>query len=109
MFQSGGLANAKYDINVNNFYSFTIPTATPFLARLKAGPILKHIYTHLAEAVTDTTGKHRKLLIYSGHDITVGNVLHAMGLYDGNCPCYTSAVFFELIMGNTYKFLIVEP
>lgn len=82
-------------------YSFTTPTGTPLLSRLKVGPVLKDISTHLVKAMNAEGGKHRKLQMYSAHDLNIGSVLHALGLYDGNCPCYTSAVFFELIIDNS--------
>ncbi|CAH2035474.1 unnamed protein product, partial [Iphiclides podalirius] len=38
---------------------------------------------------------------YSGHDFTIGNILSAMGFFDGNCPPYTATIFLELIYDNS--------
>ncbi|XP_026731116.1 prostatic acid phosphatase isoform X1 [Trichoplusia ni] len=82
-------------------YSFTTPTGTPLLARLKVGPLLKHIMAHMLKATSnDNDLNHHKVVMYSGHDLTVGSVLNALGLYDGNCPVYTSTILFELIVDN---------
>lgn len=81
-------------------YSFTTQTGTPLLARLKVGPLLKHIMNHIKEATSDDSQSHRKVVIYSGHDLTVGSVLNALGLYDGNCPSYTATILIELLTNN---------
>lgn len=44
--------------------------------------------------------KHPKVLMYSAHDLTVANVLGALGLFDNQCPVYTATVFFELVHGE---------
>uniref|UniRef100_A0A2A4J1W5 acid phosphatase n=1 Tax=Heliothis virescens TaxID=7102 RepID=A0A2A4J1W5_HELVI len=77
-------------------YSFTTQTGTPLLARLKVGPLIKHITTKMFTAMSSTTKAH-KVLMFSGHDLTVGSVLNALGMYDGNCPVYTSTILFELV------------
>ncbi|XP_053624392.1 prostatic acid phosphatase-like isoform X1 [Plodia interpunctella] len=85
-------------------YSFTTDTGTPTLARLKVGPLLQHITTQMANKVAFGKGKRNKtdinVAIFSGHDITVANVLHSLGLYNGISPVYTSTVFLELLYAN---------
>ncbi|CAH2218387.1 jg4398 [Pararge aegeria aegeria] len=78
-------------------YSFTTATATPIMARLMTGPLLKEIVGKMNTVITKENPNPLKLSIYSGHDFTIGNVLNAMGLYDGNCPVYTATIFFELM------------
>lgn len=81
------------------------------LSRLKVGPLLKHITTHLVNAMSaESGGKHRRVQMFSAHDLTVGSILNALGMYDGNCPCYTSAVFFELLLGKDrlYFFMVYD-
>lgn len=82
-------------------YSFTTETGTPLLARLKVGPLLKHINKHMLNAISNVDGKHRKVQLYSAHDLNIGNTLNGLGIFDGKCPCYTSAIFFELIIDNS--------
>ncbi|XP_013184946.2 prostatic acid phosphatase [Amyelois transitella] len=85
-------------------YSFTTDTATPALARLKVGPLLQHITTQMSNKLAFDRYKRNKtevnLAIFSGHDLTVANVLHSLGLYDGVPPVYTSTVFLELLYDN---------
>ncbi|CAH2215511.1 jg25585 [Pararge aegeria aegeria] len=67
------------------------------MARLMTGPLLKEIVGKMNTVITKENPNPLKLSIYSGHDFTIGNVLNAMGLYDGNCPVYTAKIFFELM------------
>ncbi|XP_022832385.1 prostatic acid phosphatase isoform X1 [Spodoptera litura] len=80
-------------------YSFKTETGSPLLSRLKVGPLLKHIMTHMSDVLSGDKKSH-KVVMYSGHDLTVGSILNALGLYDGNCPVYTSTVFLELVKAN---------
>lgn len=64
---------------------------------------------HMLKATSnDNDLNHHKVVMYSGHDLTVGSVLNALGLYDGNCPVYTSTILFELIVGKqpVFKFYV---
>ncbi|XP_031767348.1 prostatic acid phosphatase-like isoform X2 [Galleria mellonella] len=82
-------------------YSFTLKTVLPILARLKVGPLLKHIIEEMINIMKfeflgiDEVGP--RVSIFSGHDVTVANFLNALGMFDGKCPIYTSAVFMELL------------
>lgn len=81
-------------------YSFIPPTGTQKLARLKVGPLLDVIVGNIYKAISEikSGGENTlKISMYSGHDITVANVLNALDLFDGNCPVYTATVIIELI------------
>ncbi|XP_072931174.1 prostatic acid phosphatase-like isoform X2 [Epargyreus clarus] len=80
-------------------YSFQTPTGTPLMARLLVGPLLKDIVSKMVDFVTKKSSL--KLSVYSAHDFTIGNILSGLGLYDGNCPVYTSTVFFDLLQDNS--------
>ncbi|KAJ2954475.1 hypothetical protein O0L34_g2754 [Tuta absoluta] len=84
-------------------YSFGTSAATPLLARLRAGPILKAIMEKVHRAMIPKTGDQNplKLSVYSGHDYTIGTVLTALGLFDGNCPVFTATILIELIQDTT--------
>ncbi|KAI5641414.1 histidine phosphatase superfamily (branch 2) domain-containing protein [Phthorimaea operculella] len=84
-------------------YSFGTSAATPLLARLRAGPILKDIMkkVHQAMAPEMDDQKALKVSVYSGHDYTIGTVLTALGLFDGNCPVYTATILIELIQDTS--------
>ncbi|XP_028179025.1 prostatic acid phosphatase [Ostrinia furnacalis] len=84
-------------------YSFTEFTATPLMARLKIGPIMKEIVTNMFTVMSEKRSKNLRVSMYSGHDLTVGSILNGLGLFDGVCPVYTSTVFIELLYENTTK------
>ena len=75
------------------------------MSRLMVGPLLKEIIGKMNRIIQKKKPKPLKLSIYSGHDFTIGNILNAIGVYDGNCPPYTATVFFELLQGNSSFFL----
>lgn len=66
------------------------------MARLSAGPLIQEIVTNMKQHLKDKK-KHAKMTMYSGHDITVGTVLTALGIFDGKCPVYTSTIIMELL------------
>ncbi|CAG4962078.1 unnamed protein product [Parnassius apollo] len=82
-------------------YSFSTSTATPLMARLMVGPLLKQIVNKMFDSISNKTKSALKLSIYSGHDFTIGNILSAMGFFDGNCPPYTATILLELIYDNS--------
>lgn len=43
--------------------------------------------------------KQLNMTMYSGHDYTIGTMLTALGIFDGNCPDYTSTIIMELLYG----------
>ncbi|KOB73561.1 Acid phosphatase-1 [Operophtera brumata] len=97
-------------LNIENLYNFTLPvftteTSSPVLARLKVGPFIKQVMSKMRDAMEENVQsvheKHPKVLIYSAHDLNIGSVLNALGVFDNKCPVYTATVFFELIHDNT--------
>ncbi|XP_038216551.1 prostatic acid phosphatase-like [Zerene cesonia] len=81
-------------------YGFSIATGTSLMARLMIGPLLQQILNNM-QAVIANIPDHLKFSIYSGHDFTIGNVLNGLGVFDGNCPEYTSTIFLELVYDNS--------
>lgn len=71
------------------------------MARLMVGPLLKDIVAKMNTVIQKKKPNPLKLSIYSAHDFQIGNILSAIGVFDGNCPVYTSTIFFELLQGNT--------
>lgn len=47
--------------------------------------------------------KRLNMTMYSGHDFTIGTVLTALGIFDGNCPDYTSTIIMELLYGKCHN------
>ncbi|CAH2103719.1 unnamed protein product [Euphydryas editha] len=82
-------------------YSFTTATATPLMARLMVGPLLKDIVAKMNTVILKKKPNPLKLSMYSAHDFQIGNILSAIGVFDGNCPAYTSTILFELLQDNS--------
>ncbi|XP_037977950.2 prostatic acid phosphatase [Plutella xylostella] len=83
-------------------HSFRVSTATPTLARLKVGPLLKQITDYLVAASDRPEGGDQlNVVVYSAHDDTIACVLNALGLYNDALPPYTATVFFELVHDST--------
>lgn len=53
--------------------------------------------------------KQLNMTVYSGHDFTIGTVLTALGIFDGNCPDYTSTIIMELLHGTWYTKYFLNP
>ncbi|XP_068632862.1 prostatic acid phosphatase isoform X2 [Battus philenor] len=81
-------------------YSFTTSTATPLMARLMVGPLLKDIVNKMLLSISNSPSQALKMSIYSGHDFTISNILSAMDLFDGNCPPFTATIIMELLYDN---------
>lgn len=55
---------------------------TPELARLKSGFLLKEMLDHFSQKINSTLQPNRCLWLYSGHDITILNMLNSLGLFE---------------------------
>lgn len=89
--------------------SFSVETGTPLLAKLKVGPFLKVIVENMYNTINasekdeiplEVPETPLKVSMFSGHDITVGNILNAMDMFDGNCPVFTATILIELMYGK---------
>lgn len=47
-----------------------------------------------------------KMAMYSAHDVTVANLLMAVGVFDPHTPPYTSLVLIELWKNNLGKYQV---
>lgn len=54
---------------------------TPQLARLKSGFLFKEIMEHFLQKANSTLTPNRSLWLYSGHDITILNLLNGLGMF----------------------------
>ncbi|RZC38364.1 prostatic acid phosphatase, partial [Asbolus verrucosus] len=118
------LENLEYIYNtlfIETLYNFTLPAWTRAvfpdkmkqwadlsfatscynqdLARLKSGPLFDAIIKHFRNATANATD-YRKFLVFSGHDVTIANVLNTMGAFQYHCPPYASTILFELRKSN---------
>lgn len=55
--------------------------ATPELARLKSGFLIKEIMERFKKKIDATLSPDRSLWLYSAHDYTIANMLNAFGVY----------------------------
>lgn len=81
--------------------SFATKTATPALARLKAGFLLKEILQRFSNKTANQLRPNRSMWMYSAHDTTVASLLDTLGLFDEpHSPPYTACVMLELRVHN---------
>ncbi|XP_038104455.1 testicular acid phosphatase homolog [Culex quinquefasciatus] len=75
---------------------FKLKTATRPLARFTVGPLLKEILTRFQQKVSRTLDPNRSVWIYSGHDITIVNLLNGLGLFQTHNPPFGACIMIEL-------------
>ncbi|XP_037041769.1 prostatic acid phosphatase-like [Bradysia coprophila] len=74
--------------------------------RLKSGWLLKEILDHCTSKIRSTLSPNRSIFMYFGHDITLGNMLNSLGLFQPlHVPPYASCLLFELYEGNGHPYL----
>lgn len=89
-------------------FSFAVDCYTKNLAQLKVGPLLNQIQDHFFNKTITIKHHHTltpKFWIYSGHDMTIANVLQSLGQFQYHCPPYTSAIIFELRSNSVGRFI----
>lgn len=83
--------------------SFAVKTYTKLLARLKSGPLLKHILKTYKNKTEGSLTPDRNLWIFSAHDTTVANMLNTLDVFKTlgyHNPPYTATILFELMELN---------
>ncbi|KPJ09007.1 Lysosomal acid phosphatase [Papilio machaon] len=83
-------------------HSYALSSATPSMARLLVGPLIKEIVNDMSYTML-VMSNDVVLSIYSGDDNTIGNVLTALDLFDGKCPSTTATILMELLYDNSSK------
>ncbi|XP_060533022.1 lysosomal acid phosphatase-like [Cylas formicarius] len=79
---------------------------TEFMKKMKAGPLLKTIVDLMRKAAVDA--KVPLINIYSGHDLTIVQVMRALNLTDTIKPKYGSSLHFEIYSDRSIKVLYKE-
>lgn len=75
---------------------------TDEMKKLKAGPFLQKMikeWNQKRDGVIEP--KDRKIYLYTGHDSTVVNILHALGVWKLQLPLYGIMTIFELLEDTT--------
>ncbi|XP_034944718.1 prostatic acid phosphatase-like [Chelonus insularis] len=76
--------------------SFTLQAHNNILQKLKVGPLLEEMISHMIMKSRDLLSPNRKLWMYSGHDDTIANLMMALKIFEPHCPPYASALLMEL-------------
>ncbi|XP_043474697.1 venom acid phosphatase Acph-1-like [Leptopilina heterotoma] len=74
------------------------------LRRLNGGMLVRKFIEDI-ETVVNGTNKHRKLMLYSAHDITIAGVLSALNVFYPHAPQFSSAVIVELHLINKIYYI----
>ncbi|XP_031639554.1 prostatic acid phosphatase-like [Contarinia nasturtii] len=84
-----------------------ISTYTKELARLRIGFLIKEMFEHFTQKINNTMKPDRSLWIYSAHDLTIVNVLNALGVFDPvHIPPYASSLHLELYRNSANEHYI---
>lgn len=76
---------------------------TPQLARLKSGFLLKEILEHFSQKINSTLKPNRSVWFYSGHDVTILNMLNSLGLFE---VLFHLSISFEVFDNNAICLLL---
>lgn len=63
-------------------FAFSIATYTRELARLKVGQLIKEILQRCKNKANKILKPDRSMWIYSGHDLTIANLLNALKIFE---------------------------
>jgi len=78
--------------------SYIYNVHTDELKKFKAGPFLEKMIKEWNQKKAGTIKpKDRKIFLYTGHDSTVVNILHAIGVWEQQLPVYGIMAIFELL------------
>lgn len=78
--------------------SYIYNVYTTELQKFKAGPFIKKLITEQEEKVAGTLKPAgRKIYMYTGHDSTIVNILHALNVWEKQFPTYAIMGIFELV------------
>jgi hypothetical protein len=82
-------------------FAFSLVVKTEEMKRLRGGPLLRELLSSMDLKVReDSQGK--KMILYSGHDITVVRILDTMNLFNPpHLPDFNSVLLIELHRSNT--------
>lgn len=76
-------------------------TGTTLLQKLKVGPFLQEVINNIRAKQDKKLNPDRDIFIYSGHDLTIVNWLHAMQVYDNRTiPDYGATITIEGHVNN---------
>jgi len=85
--------------------SYTLFTETNLMKRIKGGAFLTEILIKMQNKRKRNLNPDRKIFLYSGHDVTLVNVMNSLGILDQTTklPEYASALAFELHHSKSFS------
>lgn len=78
--------------------NLAVLTENAFMKRVKGGYFVTDVIDKMLEKRSNQLKPNRKVFIYSGHDVTLVNVMRALNIIDQTSrkPDYAAALLFEL-------------
>lgn len=78
--------------------NLAVLTENAFMKRVKGGYLVTDVIDKMMAKMKNQLKPNRKIFIYSGHDVTLVNVMRALNIIDQTTrkPDYTAALHFEL-------------
>lgn len=76
--------------------------ATPSLARLKFGYLLKEMLENFSQKINSTLEPNQSVWLYSGHDLTILNVLNGLRIHD---VCFNIASVTATAIWDNHKLI----
>lgn len=85
--------------------SYKLFTETSFMKKVKGGAFITEIYNNFLKKHRTLLQPDRRILLYSGHDITLVNVMNSLNILDQTSrkPDYAAALVFELHHSSIFK------
>lgn len=85
--------------------SLALFTDTPYMKKVKGGALLTEIIDHMTKKRSRTLAPNRSIFIYSGHDVTLVNLMRALDIIGQTTkkPDYASALVLELHHSVNFK------
>lgn len=78
--------------------SYTVFTHTDGMKQIRGGAFIGEVYGHMQSKANKSLKPDRNIFFYSGHDVTLVNVMNSMRILDqtSTLPDFASALVFEL-------------
>ncbi|XP_023300387.2 lysosomal acid phosphatase [Lucilia cuprina] len=85
--------------------SYVLFTETNLMKKVKGGAFLNEIHSKMIDKRKRNLNPDRKIFLYSGHDVTLVNVMNSLNILDqtAKLPEYASALAFELHHSSLFK------
>ncbi|KAL7729747.1 hypothetical protein ACLKA6_014615 [Drosophila palustris] len=85
--------------------SYALFTETHLMKRIKGGAFLTEILKKMQNKRRKNLNPDRKIFLYSGHDVTLVNVMNSLGIIDqtSKLPEYAAALVFELHNSKSFS------